>query len=270
MSMRLLLDGEFDRYFDPQRTEGALWLFQHVPKTAGSSLREEIAGALRENRPATNIHVDGMDPAIPFHQRLDIAVEDFAARCAESPYRFASGHIFARHVARIRAVAPRTRVFTYLRDPVARFVSDYRYQRSPMHPGSDVFRREVKDLEAFLARGWTANQMAHYLLPPELLRARDPARALDYLLDNVEFVGLQDDYDASFSLLTRLIGIRKQPSVRARTNPATDDNPAPADAALMARIEQAHGLDRALFDGIRHRMAAVKDALADWMLKRAA
>ncbi len=270
MSMRLLLDGEFNRYFDPQRTEGAFWLFQHVPKTAGSSLREEIAGALRENRPATNIHVDGMDPAIPFHQRLDNAVEDFAARCTANEYRFASGHIFARHVARIRDAAPRTRVFTYLRDPVARFVSDYRYQRSAMHPGSEAFRHEVKDLGAFLARGWTANQMAQYLLPPELLRAQDPARALDYLLDHFEFVGLQDDYDTSFSILTRLIGIRKQASVRVRTNPPTVDNPTPADAALAARIEQAHGLDRALFDGIRRGMDAVKDALAEWMLKRAA
>ena len=39
-----------------------------------------------------------------------------------------------------------------------------------------------------------------------------------------------------------------------------------AEARLrcIAAVEQAHGLDRALFDGIRHRMAAVKDALNAW------
>jgi len=270
MSMRLLLDGDFKRYFDPMRTMGALWLFQHVPKTAGSSLREEIGGALRENRPATNIHVDGMDPAIPFHERLDLAVEAFATRCGDNAYRFASGHIFARHVARIRAAAPQTHLFTFLRDPVSRFVSDYRYQRSPMHPGHEVFQRDVPTLEAFLARGWTANQMAQYLLPLELVRARDPARALDYLLDNFEFVGLQDDYDASFRILARLIGIEREPSHHARTNPPTPDNPAEIDPALAARIEAAHALDRALFDGVRTRLDAVKGELEAWLLQRAA
>ncbi|MBW6396659.1 sulfotransferase family 2 domain-containing protein [Roseomonas sp. HJA6] len=258
MSMRLLLDGNFNHYFDPQRTKGALWLFQHVPKTAGSSLREEIAGALRENRPATNIHVDGMDLAIPFHDRLDRAVEDFATRCADNSYRFASGHIFARHVARIRAAAPQTRLFTYLRDPVSRFISDYRYQRSPMHPGHEAFRREVPTIEAFLARGWTANQMTQYLLP------------LDHLLDTFEFVGLQDDYDTSFRILTRLIGIQREPSLRERTNPPTQDNPADIDPTLAARIEAAHAFDRSLFEELRRRLDMVKDDLAAWILQRAA
>ncbi len=268
MSMRLLLDGAFDRYFDPQRTEGAFWLFQHVPKTAGSSLRDEICDALHERRRETNIHLDGTDPAIPFHIRLDQAAESFAARCAQDRYRFASGHLFARHVAHIRAAVPGTHVLTYLRDPVARFVSDFRYQRSAMHPGHDAFRRNVPDIEAFLALGWTTNQMAQYLLPPDVVRTGDPAAGVEYLLSHFEFIGVQDDYDASFGILAQLLGIDGVPHHRARTNPPTPDNPATIDPALAARLEAAHALDRALYEHIRQGLEAVKGDLAAWLARR--
>lgn len=262
VSMRLLLEGEFKRYFDPARTDGALWVFQHVPKTAGSSLRGELAAVLAPN---AHIHLDGTDPAIPYHDRLDAAVAAFLARAAAQPCRFVSGHIFERHIQAIREAAPHARVLTFLREPVARFVSDYRYQRTPMSPGHEAFRRLYPTIEDFLALDWTGNQTTRYLLPEALFRAGDPDAAAEHLFDRFEFIGLQEDYGLCFVALCRLLGVRRVPTERQRENPSSPDNPAELTAEARARIAAANAFDQAVFDRVRSRFQAVRTELARYL-----
>ncbi len=264
MTMRMLLDGEFERYFAPSRTNGAFWLYQHVPKTAGSSLRAELAAALK---PQANIHLDGTDPGIPYHDRLDAAVASFAAGFGTRPWRFASGHIFARHVARLRVCAPHARLLTFLRDPSARFVSDYRYQRTPMSPGHDAFRRAVQDIDAFIALGWTGDQTARYLLPEAMFAARDAERACAWLLDSFEFVGLQEEYELCTATAARLIGFRRQPARRLRENPASADNPRDVTPGQAARIAEANAFDHAIVAELRGRFDAIREPLAAWLAR---
>jgi hypothetical protein len=261
----MLLDGDFDRYFDRSRTRGAFWVFQHVPKTAGSSLREEVVQALREFRPETNIHLDGTDPSIPWHERMDQAVSGFAEALRVRDYRFASGHLFARHVGVLRAARPETRSFTMLRDPVQRFVSDYRYQRSAMNPDHERFQREVPTLEAFVALGWNSDAMARHLLPVDIRQSGDAGAAVEYLLDSFEFVGVQDDYAFSFRVLARLLGFGHAPTIRVRSNPPTPDNPADLTPDMVERLEAAHQLDRAIFTEIRQRLSSIRCDVEQWM-----
>jgi hypothetical protein len=265
MAMRLLMEGAFDSFFDPQRTRGALWVFQHVPKTAGSSLRGELAAALVPN---AHIHLDGTDPAVPYHDRLDRAVEGFVADLARKPCRFVSGHIFERHVARIRRAAPQARVVTYLRDPVARFVSDYRYQRTPMSPGHEQFRRDFPRIEDFLALEWTGNQTTRYLLPEALFAAKDATKAADWLADNIEFIGLQEEYGLCFVGLCRLLGIHRVPTERQRENPSTPDNPATLTPEQRERVQAANAFDLAVFDILRGRFNMVRLEMARFLAAR--
>lgn len=262
--MRMLIEGKFDRYFAPSRTKGAFWLYQHVPKTAGSSLRTEFAAVLKPQR---NIHLDGTDPALPYHERLDAAVASFAARFGERPWRFASGHIFARHVAALRARAPHARPLTFLRDPSARFVSDYRYQRTPMSPDHEAFRRAIPDIDAFIALGWTGNQTARYLLPEAMFEARDPDAACAWLLDRFEFVGLQEDYELCADAAARLIGFRRTPGRRLRENPSSADNPRDVSPDQAARIAAANAFDHAIVALLRKRFEAIREPLAAWLAR---
>lgn len=267
MSMRILLEGDFARYFDPARTQNAFWLFQHVPKTAGSSLREELVHGLSEFRPETNIHVDGTDPAIPWHDRMDAAVATFKERMPGSNYRFVSGHLFERHVTALREVNLSTRAFTFLRDPITRFISDYRYQRSKMNPGHESFRRDVPSLDAFVELGWNSDAMARHLLPISIRQQKDGKKSLDYMIDNFEFVGLQDQYEFSFSVLSRLLGFRSNPTIRERTNPPSAENPTDFDAILLSKLEAANALDQELFTGIQSKLRDIQPNLLDWMKK---
>lgn len=266
--MRMLLEGDFDRYFDPARTEGAMWIFQHVPKTAGSSLRAELLKAFDEPDDETNIHIDGTDPAIPFHARLDAAVEAFIARAGTRPYRFVSGHIFERHVSRLRQAFPSARVLTFLRDPVSRVISDYRYQRSSLHPGHLAFRAAVPTLEAYLEQPGESDKMARYLLPGPMFLDGDAERGFEHLIDAVEFIGLQDEYAASFALLRHLVPLSPQPAAAERRNPPTQDNPALEDAEVAARIEARNTLDLAIMRELRRRLDQVREGLDAWVSRR--
>lgn len=260
--MRLFIDGDLDAYFDARRTAGSLWIFQHVPKTAGSSVRREVAQALNKFRQA-HIHVDGMDPNTPYHQRLDQAVSEFLTQSEKIDYRFVSGHIFAHHRERICKIHKNTKAFTFLRDPVERYISDYRYQRTDMHPESSVFRARYPTIETFISARGSANSLAQYLLPADLHKSKDVNRAVDYILDNFEFIGIQNNYAASFKVLCNLIGINREPTVTDRRNPVSADNPAPTSADTIQAIRELNSFDQKIYDILSPKIGlAIKNLLS--------
>ncbi len=136
MNMNDLFDGRFDRYFGTAHQDDPLWVFVHVPKTAGSSLNGELQPILSPNY---HIYIDyaGLDPseaAQSYEQLFDNAVDRFIQAAQARRYRFCTGHINAPQLLRIKETLPNVRPVTLLREPVARYVSDYRYQCSSMHP----------------------------------------------------------------------------------------------------------------------------------------
>ncbi len=259
MMMDLLFAGRIDEYLrEAALGPNALCLFVHIPKTAGTSLRTELAGVLQ---PDANIVVDYTDTSRSFHDRMDDAVEMFLADARVSRPRFASGHILARHVNRIRGACPGTRLVTFLRDPVARVISDYRYQRSPRHPVHADFIARVPSLEAYLGIRAERNKMVQHLVPADILLQADPEECTDYVMRNYAFVGVQEMYPISFRTLTTLIGAPSWPKVRENVNSENEaERQVPAETALQIRA--ANALDQALYDRVLQGWQAVREKLA--------
>ena len=257
--MELLFAGRIEDYLREAAIDADPCIFVHVPKTAGTSLRSEIAGFLQ---PDVNIVVDYNDTSRSFHDRIDDAVTRFLARSATQPVRFASGHILDRHVTRIRARFPGARFVTFLRSPVERVVSDYRYQRSTRHPVHRDFIAAVPSLDAYLDIGPEQNKMAQHLVPPELVARGDVAACIDHVMRGYAFVGIQEMYPISFRLLTTLLGQPMWPRVRENVN-----NENEADRRVtpeqIRRIRDANALDAALYDHFAGGLAAVRDRLAE-------
>ncbi|WP_158287853.1 sulfotransferase family 2 domain-containing protein [Falsiroseomonas bella] len=256
--MRLLFEGSFNAYFRAAAPGAGPVVFVHVPKTAGTSLRREVAALLQ---PDVNIVVDYTDTARSFHERMDQAVEQFLAQATASPVRFASGHILARHVARIRQALPGTRLITFLREPVSRVISDFRYQGSPRHPLHAEFTARVPDLDAYLALDSERNKMAEHLIPREILAGGDPDACVAHLLATYDFIGIQELYPLCFRVLTMLLGAPAWPTVRENVG-AEEDAAAPVPEEMAARIRAANPLDVALYDAVAPRWHRVRDALA--------
>jgi hypothetical protein len=250
-----LLAGRFEAWL--AAAPPPLWLFVHVPKTAGSSLAADIALLAP---PYRSIHIDHLDRGRPAPERYDAATEAFLAGYAGKPCRFASGHVQFRQVQRIVGALPGTRLITMLREPVSRLVSDYLYQRSAMHPLAAEMRSRIADFAAFVELPGQRNRIARHLLPPTLVKVGDTAAGIARLREHYAFVGVQERYGLGFRALTTLIaGQPSAPAARKRVN----DGAAADRAAVMEALENPTLRDRIAelnaFDLAVHRAVA-----ADW------
>jgi hypothetical protein len=255
--MQLLFEHSALDYVRNSAVGNALLVLVHIPKTAGTSLRAELAQLLA---PDVNIEVDYADASRDYHERLDEAVAEFLDFVRGHPVRFASGHIMARHVLRIRSENPDARFVTFVRDPVARLISDYRYQRSPRHPQHLEFRASVPDLDTYLQLRGERNKMAQHLVSPSVLLAADPEECVEYVMRTYSFVGVQEMYDLSFRTLTALIGNPAWPRLRENVN-ADVSTEQKIEPELKERIRRANPLDCAIYDYFAPRLQAASAGL---------
>lgn len=259
--LELLFSQKFEKYVSSLKDDSALWIFVHVPKTAGSSLRAEMAQVLL---PEANIFVDYNDPTKTFMHNLDAAVARFVARNAEAPFRFVSGHIFPRHVDQIeRQAAVPVRRVTMLRQPVRRVVSDYRYQCSPMHPGNEAFRRSFPTFESYLEQPGEQNKATRYLVPEQIMATQDPGACVDHIIQRYHFVGLQEMYPLAFRLLFSLLGERRSPTMQIRVNEGGDS--LANDPAVIARVEARNALDVAVYKALLDRWRTIREPLLAYL-----
>ncbi len=254
---------EFDRYFSYVGSGQPLWLFVHVPKTAGSSLTAEAESILK---PSFNIDIDHTDTTRTYQAKFDNAVADFVASQAERQYRFCTGHINARQVEMIRAGVPELRCFTMLRNPIHRIVSDYRYQRSSMNTAQAQFIANTPNFESYVARKHVHNKIALNLVPRELVLAGDVPGCVDYILNTYSFLGLQEMYPLSLRALTALMGEMRLPEARVRVNSGTQDQ-VELDPEQEKHLRSLNAVDIGVYQAFLTHYRAIREDLIVYMRK---
>jgi hypothetical protein len=267
MNLNDLLSERFDEYFAVARTGHPLWLFVHVPKTAGSSLNGELAPILPQ---AHHIFIDygklsPTDTQRSYEELFDQSVDRFIEAAYATRFRYCTGHINAAQVQRIIEAVPRTRPVTLLREPVARFVSDYRYQRSSMHPGNEAFAAAYPTIEDYLRLEGDWNKMANTLVPAAIRESGTADDCAGWLARNYAFVGIQEMYELSLHALSAFAGKPCWPTVRKRINTPTPDNEVVLTPELAAEIRARNALDVALYDAIAPRFAAISVPLGAYL-----
>ena len=241
------------------RASGGLWLFHHIPKTAGSSLAAELAVNAGE---FLNILPDYEQLDLPFQVRLDNAYKRFQKRVRHgqtgeaAPLRSASGHLTARYVRETIKAFPQTNVFTFLRHPVSRMISEYSYNCTAAHPPHREFVAQYPTFDSFAASPEEQNKMAYYLFGPVKI---DKTEALEEMDQRYRMIGLQERYPASFLLLSSMIWSPSLPKMRERVS-GTSSTPE-ISAASRARIIETNQLDLALFAAVEHVYARLSDAI---------
>jgi len=254
---------DFDTYF---RTVGAghpLWLFVHVPKTAGSSMTAEAESILQ---PSFNIDIDHTDTTRTYQVKFDAAVQDFVAQHAQRQFRFCTGHINARQVEMIRAGIPDVRAFTMLRNPLARLVSDYRYQRSKMNTAREHFIATTPDFATYVARKHVHNKISLNLAPREMVLAGNVAGCVDYIMNAYAFVGLQEMYPMSLRALTTLMGEARQPEAKVRVNDTKEDQ-VEMTPELDRTLRELNAVDLGVHAAFLEKYRGVRDDLIAYLRK---
>jgi hypothetical protein len=262
----LLLEDPRDtrRYIKDQARRQTLWGFEHIPKTAGSSLVDLLQERLS---PYCNIIPKTYHVAPPDFRALRMqAVQEFidlqASLPAERRFRSFSGHLFRNNLDRIREAIPEVRLFAFVRDPVARAISDYRYCLTPAHPTHLAFVTKYPAMGDYVADMRNQNVMTKMLAPhdPALYGNRapmTPAEVFDAVLPYFEFIGTQERYDDSVEIAMAVMGLdRVTSSKRLNVTAETPTNRVDVDVWLVEQIRAANALDVALYDEVDRRLAA--------------
>lgn len=264
MAVRDLGDCELGTFIERNRAPDALWLLLHIPKTAGSSLAAEL-NALRP--PYRNIHLHdehylrtdlGGDA---FWAQLDPAIDAMIADDRRARFRSASGHMTMRQALRIRSAIERTRLFTFLRDPVKRVISDYRYQRSTQHPAHREFAAAHPTIHSYIGTADRNKMFSHLSLAP-----REPVdEVIGRAAETFAFVGLVEMYPMSFNLLSRLFGADAMPQRHERVAPQDAGSELELTNDLLTRIGELNALDVAIY---AHFVKLMRRHREDWLKLR--
>jgi len=244
--------------------DGHMLMFHHIPKTAGSSLTRELSLTLP---PYQNIHVgpDGHGVDRTKSDPLAQAVDAFLTEEPTRRFRSASGHLRPKHLQTVREQLPYVSVFTVLRDPVARVISDYRYSSTPKHPPHKEFIAKFPTIEAYLDSEQHQNKMWR------LVGGRDMSEdSLKRLYNRYLFFGLVEDLTLHFEFLTSLLGCPKTIATRANVTQASDSNKVDLTPELRSRIEQANSDDVAFYEAIRTALEGKRDDMAAYVEQRRA
>ena len=231
------------------RREGAVTVFHHIPKTAGSSLVLELRTCFP---PYCNVSINqSRNDGVPRADALMKEVETFLGEHARVGFRSASGHFLLPHVNRVREALPHCQMFTFLRDPVARMISEFRYTRTPKHPTYLSYIERYPTIEAFIDSPQEQNRMWQYIAPRSLLPDAD---GLEKIFRRYAFIGLVEDLKLCFEFYTGLTGHPKTPAARTNVTEARSDNDVSLTDDLVAKIRAANAHDIALYEAVRARL----------------
>lgn len=235
-----------------------LTIVLHIPKTAGTSLREEFRTNLKPEEWAFL--------NVPFEVETDLGHQDTTeaqkkwvaqtlAQRRGDPLHYLFGHWAYFGVDELLPDAGEPRYITFLREPVERVISMYFFSRR--EPNS-LSHREIHDNNWSL-EDWFQNsqnvrrfngQLRHLLLGSDatLMARRDLERAdLEEGLRRLQamwFVGLTEKFNDDALFLRSYLGFRPRPQADA-ANRGT--NKKPVDGRVKAQIAAANRFDLELY-----------------------
>lgn len=250
-----LIDTPISEYAEVLRRNGHPWIFQHIPKTAGTSVAQEMAIRLS---PYFNLGAGRIDPNNPPDDGLSQVVEAFCDRHKVVNFRSASGHLRFHHVRRLRESIPRLRLFTVLRDPVDRVVSEYKYLEASNHPSHREHRAQYPSLESFASDPKQQNKMVLFLGG----RPKLPAAGVDNLLKRSVFVGTLETLASDFAFITSISGFPIELNRRSNvTRSGTTKPQASVQEIDRDAIRDQNALDVELYERAVEVRTAIEDDL---------
>lgn len=182
------------------------FFFLHIPRTAGTTLNAVIKNNFDD------AHVLSIYNESDYTRLATLHAEDL------EPIRLIQGHLFLEKYDPPTSYSREVEVFTFLRDPVKRLVSEYLFQRhwnenslyALLNNEGISFREYVGSTRKELRfRG--KNFMTRMISGMDFDLDSYPCKALDVAKHNLEnvfgFVGIQERFDESLVLLQVFLGL---------------------------------------------------------------
>ncbi|OYD76178.1 UNVERIFIED_ORG: sulfotransferase family protein [Burkholderia sp. CF145] len=232
------------RSLDDGKEQAKPIIFLHVAKTAGSSFREELAERFQ---PSENVFVDFSKVELPIggekysailSKNLQELNDNRMARC-----RMVSGHFTYNQIAGKDKLA-QGRLVTFIRQPISRLVSFYKYHCSDAHPDNASFKKDYPMFRHFVQAPENINAICRQLTPDNSNNGMDAA---EWIKRNYYWVGIQENYVASIKLLFAMTGMRFSPRHSIRV---FDSSYSDVDAEDIRLAEQLNGVDLQMYNNL--------------------
>jgi hypothetical protein len=223
--------------------------FLHIPKTAGTSLRQ----LFQQQYPSPEL-VELYPPLGP--ESLARVRSDL-----EAGGRAVFGHL---NFGIDRVLGVKGKYVTLLRDPVDRIVSYFSHNlRHPQAAYYELLSAGM-GLREFLARRIsfeTNNHMTRIVAGNTSLEYLDDDRVLDQALENLRehflFAGISERFDESVQVMARRLNwSRPLPKTNPRVNVLPKSNAPRLDRETIDLIERENRLDRLLYQAVAARLDA--------------
>jgi hypothetical protein len=216
--------------------------FMHIPKTAGNS----VVATLKDS--FSNI----------FYVRWNDVSSSFGEMIQAFPrahYQVVTGHFRSVHVRElVKAGIPHINI-AYIRHPIDRIVSLYRYMRTPAHPGHEEFARAYPTFEQFALEGTEDNVLTRCLVSD----VQPAEKVFAEIAGEYAFIGLTEYINASTYLLQALLGCRIASPGFLNVTADTPDNAVEISPGLMQVLRDRHRVDIELFDMLRQEFQHIMD-----------
>ncbi|MEM7239102.1 MAG: hypothetical protein AAF501_14940 [Pseudomonadota bacterium] len=270
MSFKRLAQGGLAGFLAHHRTPPRAVFFQHIPKTAGISICRELGDR------APFLRAIDRRVLIPAHEigprdapDLDPLAAHFAPSCQRlggqraggqraGGQRAAGGHVYQDWVSQIRLRFPGTCLLSAVRDPVARYVSDYVFRTTPRHRGHRAFIRRFPTLSSYVGCPGEENKMCRFLFQgDDFGRISDPAAcraAVERVLAAYDFLIVQEFYPMCLQIVLQMLGHAGDRPRWHENGPVGPQQDLPA--GLRRRIEDLNWMDVILYDRARALIAA--------------
>lgn len=244
MKFQKLQPQNWDAYVSSHRSFDGMWIFQHVPKTAGSSITAALSA---HAAPYTNIAADRQSDVPIRHQYRELAGSVPLER-RDVPMRSVSGHLWKADVDVLLSRSPDARLFTFVREPVRRVISDFRYSRTPAHAQWEKQLAEFPNLDAYIEGSPAVRNKTTFFLAG--VRDGDPAEIVPWILQRFDYIGLLEEMTLSHTILSRLLRMDNAEVEHRRSTEDMAENSEKPSPDQIARIKAMNDLDAALFSRV--------------------
>jgi hypothetical protein len=243
-----------------------MYAFVHIDKTGGRTVRAILRNSLGTGHCEIRTPY-ARRPADPNDRSVYVTGDDLRkVRRIYRNLRGIAGHNVKAY-SDLDAACPEIRYFTWLRDPVARYLSHYKNKARSY--GREDFDR------------WSAAEWTHDFQTRTLAGEASAAKAIDLLARRIGFVGLTEHFDESLLMLGQWLAepafrpdyqpvnqlavkSRDRDVARERTDLSYLEEP-----SVRARLREINALDQQVYDFAarelfeRQRRAYAGDLAAD-------
>lgn len=242
MNFHHLFTHNIDEYcqqvFDPKK----MLFYMHIPKCSGTSSVNYLKKYLKRNW-----HFQ--------YNRIEESWPLFLKNSKEGRLQMAAGHFAYQHFDNLKENEVPHYGISFMRHPVKRIISEYRYMCTPAHPPYQEFIQRFPTFEDFVNKRVQPNAMAKILVGG----SSSFDEYLQKLKEGYSFIGLTEFYNLSMAILMTALGHPYQVEQRRNTTKSNSQNTFEVSHKTYERLMEMQSLDVQMFNYLYNNYIKLSD-----------